>query len=156
MIGRAVRLSGELRAIVGIFPAGFVVPFNGFQNEVVVPLQPELEAERQNHNGLRSLGLVGRLSPGVSDTQALADLNGVLAVLRRDRPDAYVRHTQHRLVPLAQQITGDVRPVIGTVWGLVASLLLLAGANLAGLLLVRGVARRREFAICAALGSSRA
>ncbi|MBI5423585.1 MAG: ABC transporter permease [Opitutae bacterium] len=154
-IGRVVRLSGELRTIVGVFPAGFVMPLNGFNKDVVVPLQPELDATRRNHNGVHSLVVVGRLLPAVRPEQALADLGGVLAALRRELPGTYGRFGANVLVPLGTQISGDVRPVLGTLWGLVASLLLLACANLAGLLLVRGIGRRRELAIRAALGSSR-
>lgn len=155
VIGRVVRLSGELRTIVGVVPAGFVMPLNGYNKEVIVPLQPDADATRHNHNGVHSLVVVGRLAPGVSEAQALADFASVLAALKRERPETYTRFDQNALVPLAQQISGDVRPVLGTLWGLVGSLLLLACANLAGLLLVRGIGRRRELAIRAALGSSR-
>lgn len=154
-IGRVVRLSGELRTIVGVMPASFIMPLNGYNKEVVVPLQPEADATRHNHNGVHSLVVVGRLAPGVTPTQALADLANVLAALKGERPETYGRFERNQLVPLAEQISGDVRPVLGTLWGLVGSLLLLAGANLAGLLLVRGIGRRRELAIRAALGSSR-
>lgn len=155
VIGRVVRLSGELRTIVGVFPAGFVMPLNGYHKEVVVPLQSEADVTRHNHNGVHSLVVVGRLASGVTPSQALADLSSVLAALKNERPETYARFQHNLLVPLAEQISGDVRPVLGTLWGLVGSLLLLAGANLAGLLLVRGIGRRRELAIRAALGSSR-
>jgi predicted permease len=155
VIGRVVQLSGELRTIVGVFPAGFVMPLNGFNKEVVVPLQPDVDSTRHNHNGVHSLVVVGRLAPGLAPSQALADLANVLAALKSERPETYTRFERNRLVPLAEQISGDVRPVLGTLWGLVGSLLLLACANLAGLLLVRGIGRRRELAIRAALGSSR-
>lgn len=155
IVGRTVRISGEPRTIVGVIPPGFVVPFNGFNHEVVVPLQPEAEAARHNHGGLRSLAVIGRLAPGTAAERALADLAGVLASLRREHPEVYASFAPNRLVPLAAQISGDVRPVLATLWGLVGSLLLLAGANLSGLLLVRGIGRQRELAIRAALGSSR-
>ncbi|HLP24190.1 MAG TPA: ABC transporter permease [Acidobacteriota bacterium] len=155
VLGRVVRLSGELRTIVGVVPASFVMPLNGYNKEIIVPLQPEADATRHNHNGVHSLVVVGRLAPGITETQALTDLASVLAALKQERPETYARFEKNTLVPLAQQISGDVRPVLGTLWGLVGSLLLLACANLAGLLLVRGIGRRRELAIRAALGSSR-
>lgn len=156
VIGRSVRISGEPRTIVGVIPPGFVVPFNNSNHEVVVPMQPEADPARHNHTGINSLGVIARLGPGVSETQAHADLDRILQGLKREHPDAYNRYDRNRLVPLREQISGDVRPVLATVWGLVGSLLLLAGTNLAGLLLVRGIGRRRELAIRAALGSSRA
>ncbi|MBA4137309.1 MAG: hypothetical protein C0518_08340 [Opitutus sp.] len=155
VLGRVVQLSGEARTIVGVVPAQFVMPLNGFNKEVMVPLQPEADATRHNHGAVHSWVVVGRLAPGVAPTQARADLAGVLALLKSERPETYTRFAGNTLVSLAEQISGDVRPVIGTVWGLVGSLLLLAAANLAGLLLVRGIGRRRELAIRAALGSSR-
>lgn len=155
IIGHAVRVSGEWRTIVGVIPEGFVVPFNGSNHEVVVPLQPEADPARHNHGGINSLGVIGRLGPGVEPSQALADLATVLQSLQREHPAHYAHYERNRLVPLAEQISGDVRPVLATLWGLVGSLLLLAGTNLAGLLLVRGIGRRREIALRAALGSSR-
>ncbi len=155
IIGRTVRVSGELRTIVGVIPAGFVVPFNNSSHEVIVPMQPEADPARNNHTGINSLGVIARLGPGVSEAQALAELDGILQNLKREHPDAYTRYDRNRMVPLDEQISGDVRPVLATLWGLVGSLLLLAGTNLAGLLLVRGIGRQRELAIRAALGSSR-
>ncbi|WP_415908361.1 ABC transporter permease [Oleiharenicola sp. Vm1] len=116
-VGRVVRLSGELRTIVGVMPASFIVPLNGYNKEVVVPLQPEADATRHNHNGVHSLVVVGRLEPGVTPTQALADLANVLAALKGERPETYGRFEHNLLVPLAEQISGDVRPVLGTLWG---------------------------------------
>ncbi len=155
VIGHAVRLSGEMRTIVGVIPAGFVMPLNGYHNEVVVPLQPELDSTRHKHVAVHSMRVAARLAPGVDQERALADLAGVLAALKRDMPDAYANYDKNTLVPLSQEISGDVRPVLATLLGLVGSLLLLACANLAGLLLVRGIGRRRELAIRSALGSSR-
>ncbi|HET7538051.1 MAG TPA: ABC transporter permease [Candidatus Didemnitutus sp.] len=155
VIGRSVRLSGELRTIVGVFPAGFVMPLNGYHNEVVVPIQPDLEKYRHDHNAVHSLRVAARLAPGVDTKLALADLDRVLSSLRRDIPAVYASYDKNTIVPLAEDISGDVRPILATLLGLVASLLLLACANLAGLLLVRGIGRRRELAIRSALGSSR-
>ncbi|HEY4300001.1 MAG TPA: ABC transporter permease [Candidatus Didemnitutus sp.] len=155
VIGRPVRLNGEVRTIVGVLPPEFVVPLNGYHNDVVVPLQPDLDSTRNNHASVHYMRVVGRIAPGFGPRQALDDLASVLAGLRRDFPNSYMPDGQNQFVSLAVETTGDVRPVLTTLLGLVASLLLLACANLAGLLLVRGTGRRRELAIRSALGCSR-
>jgi putative ABC transport system permease protein len=155
VIGRPVRLNGEVRTIVGVLPPDFVLPDNGFHHDVCVALQPEADPNRHNHTAIHHMTVIGRLAAGQGRAQAQADLNAVLASLQHDFPKGYVTDGKNEIVSLNEETTGNVRPVLVTLLGLVGSLLLLACANLAGLLLVRGMGRRREFAIRAALGCSR-
>src|SRR6185295_6440047 len=97
---------------------------------------------------------IGRMKPGVTLAQANADIQTITTRIGRDFPgeEAGVKPW---LVPLQEQITGPVRKALVALLGAVGFVLLLACVNLAGLLVVRGGARAREFAVRASLGAGR-
>ncbi len=154
-IGRKVSLSGHDYTIVGVLPPGFVLPLNGFNRDVCIPLQPDSDPARYNRGSLHFLRVIGRVAPGVGPAQAQAKLDATLRTLRSRYPDEYRGDGRNAILPLADQIVGEARPQLLTLLGAVGALLLLACANLAGLHSVRVIGRRRELAIRTALGSSR-
>lgn len=154
-IGRTVELNGEARTIVGVLPREILLPVNAFNADVCVPLQPDADPARNQTASLHFLRVVARLAPGVTPAQAIGDSQSILNRLRHDFPADFIGQPQNQLTPLATEIVGDSRAVLLTLLGIVGSLLLLASANLAGLLLVRAIGRQREFAIRSALGASR-
>lgn len=155
-IGRTVLVNGLPCVIVGVLPAGFVIPVNGFHYDVCVPLQADADPARYVHGSLHFLRVIGRIAPGATESQALSDMAGILRDLRLRYPQEYGGGAEGRLVTLTDQVVGDSRPMLLTIFGLVAALLLLASTNLAGLHLVRAIARQHDFALRTALGATRA
>jgi putative ABC transport system permease protein len=154
-VGRTVSINGQSYVIVGVLPSGFILPSVGFHNDICVPLQADADPARYAHGSLNYLWAIGRLAPGVTPAQALSDMAGILKDLRLHYPKEYAGNGDNVLVPLATQIVGDSRPMLLTLFGLVAALLLLASTNLAGLHLVRAIGRHHDFALRTALGASR-
>ena len=154
-VGRTVSIDGQSRVIVGVLPPDFVLPVNGFHGDICVPLQPDSDPARYKHGSLHFLRVIGRFSPGTTEARALSDMAVVLKDLRQRYPKEYGGAGESRLTSLNDQIVGDSRPMLVTLFGLVGALLLLASTNLAGLHLVRAIGRHHDFAVRAALGASR-
>ena len=149
VVGRDVHINGVTAKVVGIAGNGFDVPQG---TEVWSPMA--FGASWREAPG-RYLSVVGRLRKGVSITSASAEMASIAAALEKERPDIDAGWGT-TVIPLREDFVGGFRTGLLILMGAVGCLLLIGCANLTNLLLARGAARRREFAVRAALGASRA
>jgi putative ABC transport system permease protein len=149
VVGRTIRLNGAQTTVVGVMRPDFHFPSRDF--ELWVPLAVPADEYLQRNAG--SYSAIARLKPGVTLEQARADLRAVSASLaRRFNENANV---EAALAPLHDDMVGSVQRPLYVLLGAVGAMLLIGCANLANLLLTRGVARRRELSVRTALGASR-
>jgi putative ABC transport system permease protein len=148
IIGRSVPIGGPGLEVIGVMPAGFGIP--GVEADVWLPFIATPDRESAG----RFLHVVGRLAPGYTIEQAQAQLSTAAATIAEEHP-RYNTGWDVALVPLQQQIVGDVRPSLLLLFAGVGFLLLLASANIANLLLGRAATRTREFAVRLSLGATR-
>ena len=159
VVGKAVPLDdGATYTIVGVMPPG--IELRLFDRRSTRP-EPQVWLAKQGFNefepNLRGTGywnVIGRLAPGVSIEQARAEFDALSRQLAREYPQTNT-HVAAQVVPLRDHLVGSLRDVLPLMLGAAAILLLVACANVANLLLARGVGRGREFAVRQALGASR-
>jgi putative ABC transport system permease protein len=149
VVGQVVEIDRRPRTVVGVMPPGFKFPAVA---ELWLPLALDAEIWTRNDHGL---GALARLRPGVTLTEARAELNVIAERIEAENP---VTNEGMRVVvqDFRDDLTGTYRQALLVLLGVVGFVLLIACANVANLMLAHSVARQKEIAIRAALGASRA
>ena len=150
VLGRSVTLNGAPYEVIGVMPPGFYFPTRDVQGWTHLVLREENYADRDDNY----LEAVGRLRPGVSMTQARADLEVVAERLARDYPETNA-DAGFSFFSMRDNMSPRYRLMLVGLCGATACMLLLTCATLANLLLSRAGARERELAVRAALGAGK-
>jgi predicted permease len=161
IVGKTVQINLHPYTVVGVAPRGFQGCKSGLRTEAWIPLGMDRQvwgSDRIDYRGASWLNVLARLAPGVDARQAAVELNTIMQRIVADYPEPHQGANTISTDPLWRSPFGANVYMAGTLpilLALAAVLLLLACANVANLLLVRSVGRRRELAIRLSLGASR-
>ncbi len=157
IIGRVFRMNDRPHTVIGVLPP---LPQYPNENDVYMPTSacPSRSSEQfvANRNA-RMMSVFARLKPGVTETQARADLEAIAGRMRLAYPEAYPANRGFgvTLASLGEELTRKAKPTFLVLLCTAGLVLLLACANTANLTLARLMRREREFAMRAALGATR-
>lgn len=159
VLGRTLMLDRRPHTIIGVLPAGFQFPIQTDPLELYITFaedaaNPDGSKPQTEQRGNHSLESIARMKPGVSITQAQADLENIAASLEKQYPDSNT-YFGVGTKPLREDMVGDVKTALYILFSAVVCVLLIANANVANLLLARASARGKEIALRAAMGASR-
>src|SRR5215467_14171488 len=162
IVGKTIQINRHPYTVIGVAPRDFTGCRTGLRTDLWIPLSMDRDVWGSNRPDYRSvvwLNVLGKLRPGITKNQAEAELNLLMQrIVERFPEDHQDRSNELSLDPLWRSpfgINGRLYKVLPMLLGLAGVLLLLACANVASLLLVRAVGRRREIAIRLGMGASR-
>ncbi len=151
LLQKQITLDGLSYTVVGVMPSGFEFPIQPERVEVWTPLeQPEDLAQLR---GAHYLDVVGRIKTGVTLAQARADVEAIASRIAQQYPKEVSGKTT--VVPLKEDLVGQVQPYLLMLAGAALLVLLIAVANVASLTLARTAERQKEIALRTALGASK-
>jgi len=162
IVGKTIQINRHPYTVVGVAPRDFTGCAPGLRTELWIPVSMDRDVwgfNRPDYRGIFWLNVLGKLRPGVTKNQAQAELNLLMrGIAERFPEDHRDSPNEISLDPLWRSpfgINGYLYKILPMLLGLAGVLLLLACANVASLLLVRSVGRRREIAIRLGMGASR-